>query len=334
MKLNCLLVLVFPALIFAQSIQLRGKVIDDGRKPVANVLIRFTSLGDALTTSSGEFIISIPENVKYVDITLKDDSLQLLYPVDSKIPVPSDPSFITTVLVSKNKNKEAEPDKSKRRSESIKRYAELERLLKENGSTNKEIQEFLKRYIEIESEKLELDKAKLEADLKKSGIRDELFENISPLLSEYLLRLKNLKTSFETYTEIAFVSNPGIENLNKAVRTYNPLFDTISNNYKSWKKEISSGWDQNLSEKFGLAVNYMIDEVHKPYVLQLNECIRMINEVKLKIGNEDEQQEKKEKIRQNLSFIMKNLELKIPILESRFNELLTAMELTGNGTLE
>jgi iron-sulfur cluster repair protein YtfE (RIC family) len=198
--------------------------------------------------------------------------------------------------------------------------------LKETGSTNKEIQEFLKRYIEIESEKLELDKAKLEADFKKSGIRDGVFQRISPLLSEYLLRLKNLKTSFETNTEIAFVSNPGIENLNKAVRAYNPLFDTISNNYKALQKEISSGWNENLSEKFGSAVNYMIDEVHKPYVLQLNECIRMINEVKLKIGEEDEQQVKKEKIRQNVSSLMKNLDLKIPILESRFNELLTALQ--------
>ncbi len=327
MKLKFILILFFPFLVSAQSVQFRGKVIDDGKKPVGNLLIRFTSLGDAVTTASGEFVISIPENIKYVDVALKDDSLQLLYPVDSKIPVPSDPNFITTILVSKIKKTELTSDESKRRNKSVKKYAELEKLLKETGSTNKELQEFLKRYIEIESEKLELDKAKLEADLKKSEKRDEVFERISPLLAEYLLQLKNLKTSFEVNFEIAFVSNPGIQNLKSAVRAYNPLFETINNNYKAWQKEISSGWNDNLSDKFGSAVNYMIDEIHKPYILQLNESIKMINEVKLKIGSEEEQEEKKKKVRENVSFIMKNLDLKIPILENRFNELLTAMQL-------
>jgi hypothetical protein len=150
-------------------------VIDDGKKPVGNLLIRFTSLGDALTTASGEFVISIPENMKYVDVALKDDSLQLLYPVDSKIPVPSDPNFITTILVSKIKKTEMTSDESKRRDESVKKYAELEKLLKETGSTNKELQEFLKRYIEIESRRLEIDKVKLEADLLKIRKRDDVF---------------------------------------------------------------------------------------------------------------------------------------------------------------
>jgi hypothetical protein len=69
--LRCILILFFPALISAQSIQLRGKVIDDSRKPVENLLLRFTSIGDALTTASGEFVISVPENIKYVDVVIR-----------------------------------------------------------------------------------------------------------------------------------------------------------------------------------------------------------------------------------------------------------------------
>jgi len=329
MKLISILILFLPVLCSAQSIQLRGKVLDDDRKPVADLLIRFTSLGDAVTTASGEFVISVPQNIKYLDVVLKDDSLQLLYPVDSKIPIPSDPNFITTILVSKIKKPATGLDELGRRDESIKKYAELEKLLKETGSTNKEIHEFLKRYIEIESERLKIDQAKLEADFKKTEKRDEVFGRISPLLSEYLLRLKNIKTTFEVNSEIAFVSNRGIENLNSAIRMYNPLFDTINNNYKAWQKEISSGWNDNLSEKFVSAVNYMIDEIHKPYIFQLNESIKMINEIKLRIGGEEEREEKKKKVRDSVSFIMKNLVLKIPILESRFNDLLTTMEVAG-----
>jgi hypothetical protein len=328
MKLICIFIFSLPVFISAQSVQLRGKVLDDSKKPVANLLIRFTSLGDAVTTSSGEFVISVPENIKYVDVVLKDDSLQLLYPVDSKIPVPSDQNFITTILATKIKKPDTGLDESRRRDESVKKYAELEKLLKEAGSTSKELQEFFKKYIEIESERLKIDKARLEADLKKSEKRDKIFSMISPVLSEYLLKLKNLKTSFEINYEIAFVSNAGIENLNRSIRSYNPLFDTINNNYKSWQKDIGSGWNDNLAEKFVASVNYMIDEIHKPYILQLNESIKLINEVKLGIGEEEEREEKKKDVEENVTFIMKNLELKIPILENRFNELMTAFQFT------
>ncbi len=54
------------------------------------------------------------------------------------------------------------------------------------------------------------------------------------------------------YYELAFVSNPSVEHLNSAIRLYNPVFDTIYNNYNKWQNEISSAWDANLSEKFAL----------------------------------------------------------------------------------
>ena len=86
------------------------------------------------------------------------------------------------------------------------------------------------------------------------------------------------------YYELAFVSNPSVEYLNNAIRLYNPSFDTIYNNYNKWQKEISIAWDEMLSEKFASSVNYMIDEIHKPYIFQLNEDIKLINNVRLKIG--------------------------------------------------
>jgi hypothetical protein len=316
------LILILPAIICGQTVQLRGKVIDINKQPVKNLSIRFTSFGDAITTGSGEFVITIPENVSSVDVAIMDNSIQILYPVDAKIPVPSDPNFVSTIIVSGNNTLAGTS-----MDESIVKYTQLESLLKDVGTTNNELKAFLEKFIELESKRLEISEAKLREEFERKDRRDAVFAEVSPALKEYILRVKNLKTNFEMYYELAFVSNPSVEHLNNAIRTYNPSFDTIYNNQNKWRNEINSAWNEVLSESFASSVIYMIDEVHTPYVLQLNECIKTINEIRLKIVSDEERsQELKKEVRIKISEIMKNLVIKIPILENRFNEVLTRLQ--------
>ena len=317
-----IITLIFAAVVFPQTIQLRGKVIDVDRKPVKNLSVRFTSFGDAITTSSGEFVITIPKDVQYVDVSLQEENIQILYPVDSKIPVPSDPNFITTLIVSDNKTSGV-----KNMEESAVKYNELENLLNDIGTTNTELKSILEKFIEIEAERLEISKSKLKEEFELKKKRDEAFSEISPFLDEYILRVKNLKTYFEMFYESAFVSNPSVEIINKSIREYNPVYDTIYYNRNKWQKEISSDWNEVLSANFISSINYMIDEIHTPYIFQLNECMKTINDVILKTINEDKSpEEMKNEVRSKVSPIMKNLEIKIPILEKRLNEILTRLQ--------
>jgi hypothetical protein len=320
-----LLIFLLPGIISAQSIQLRGKVIDINNQPVKNLSIRFTSFGDAVTTGSGEFVITIPQNVRTVDVVIKDEILQLLYPVDAKVPVPVDPNFVTTIIVSgKNTSMGRSVD------ESILKYNELESLLRNVGTTNTELKIFLEKFIQLEAKRLEISEAKLTEEFERKDRRDSIFSEISTVLKEYILRVNNLKTYFEMYYESAFVSNPSVEQLNSTIRTYNPSFDTIYNNQNKWQNEINSAWDAVISENFASAVNYMIDEIHTPYILQLNECVKSINDVRLKIENDGKSTaELKSDVRTKVTAIMKSLGLKIPILENRFNELITRMQHSG-----
>lgn len=317
-----ILILVLPAIISAQTIQLRGKVIDINRQPVKNLPIRFTTFGDAITTGSGEFVITIPQNVNSVDIVIANDTVQILYPVESKIPVPADANFVITIIISGSENLgEARVD------ESIVKFNELESLLKDVGTTNAELKSFLEKFIELESKRLEISETKLREEFERKDRRDAIFSEISPALKEYILRLKNLKTNFEISFESAFVSDPSVEHLNIAIRAYNPSFDMIYNNQNKWLNEIKSAWDEVLSENYSTQVNYMIDEVHTPYVLQLNECLKILNEIRLKIISEEERTEElKREVRIKVSEMMKNLVIKIPILEKRFNELVMRLQ--------
>lgn len=129
------------------------------------------------------------------------------------------------------------------------------------------------------------------------------------------------------YYEQAFVSTVSVEHLNYAIRAYNPVFDSIYNNQNEWQNDISSAWDAVLSDNYRSSVNYMIDEIHTPYVLQLNECTKLINDVRLNVENDGKSPEElKGEVRTKVSTIMNNLEIKIPILKNRFNELLIKLQ--------
>lgn len=326
MKLSyTFLLLAIPVLLSAQSIQLRGKVINVDQKPVSNLQIRFTSYGEAVTTGSGEFLITIPQNVNIVDVVIKDVSWQILYPVDAKIIVPADHNIPVTIIVSEVNNSGV-----KSMDESIIRYAELESLLKNVGATNTELKSFLEKFIELEAKKLEISETKLRQEFERKEKRDTIFTEISPILNEYILRINNLKTNFEMYYEQAFVSNQAVEHLNNTIRAYNPVFDTIYYNQNKWQNDINSAWDAVLSENFATSVNYMIDEIHTPYILKLNEYTKLINDVRLKVEKDGKSPEElKSEVRTKVSDIMNSLEIKIPILENRFNNLLTRLQHSG-----
>jgi hypothetical protein len=326
MKLSyTFLLLAIPVLLSAQSIQLRGKVINDDQKPVSNLQIRFTSYGEAVTTGSGEFLITIPQNVSIVDVVIKDVSWQILYPVDAKIIVPADHNIPVTIIVSEVNNSGV-----KSMDESIIRYAELESLLKNVGATNTELKSFLEKFIELEAKKLEISETKLRQEFERKEKRDTIFTEISPILNEYILRINNLKTNYEMYYEQAFVSNQAVEHLNYTIRAYNPVFDTIYYNQNKWQNDINSAWDAVLSENFATSVNYMIDEIHTPYILKLNEYTKSINDVRLKVEKDGKSPEElKSEVRTKVSDIMNSLEIKIPILENRFNNLLTRLQHSG-----
>ncbi len=317
-----LLILIIPAIISAQTIQLKGKIIDINKQPVKNLSIRFTSFGEAVTTSSGEFAITIPQDVQFIDVVIKDDNLQILYPVDAKIPVPVDPNFVTTIIVS-----EINTSTAGSMDESILKYNKLESLLKDVGTTNTDLKTFLEKFIELEAKRLEISETELRQKFERKEKRHALFTEISPVLNEYILRLNNLKTNFEMYYQQAFISTPAVEHLNQAIKFYNPVFESINNNKNDWQNDINSAWDAVLSESFASSINYMIDEIHTPYIFQLNEYIKTINEIRLKIVSDDEKSEElKKEVRIKISEIMKNLEIKIPILENRYNEIITRLQ--------
>jgi len=126
---------------------------------------------------------------------------------------------------------------------------------------------------------------------------------------------------------MTFIYNHSFKYYNNNIRAYNPVFGTIYNNNDNWKNEIATSWNSALAESFASSVRYMIDEVHTPYVLQLNESIKTINEIRLKIVSDEEKSEElKKEVRTKVSTIMKSLEIKIPILENRFSELLTRLQ--------
>jgi hypothetical protein len=105
------------------------------------------------------------------------------------------------------------------------------------------------------------------------------------------------------------------------------VFDSINNNHIVWEKNIASAWDRNLATDFASSISFMMDEIHITNIFQLNEYIKSINNIRINSErNEEEIESEKKRVKAEVSAIMKTLEIKIPILENRFNEILTRMQ--------
>ena len=121
-----------------------------------------------MTTGSGEFVITIPQSVQFIDIVIRDENWQILYPVDAKIPVPVDPNFVTTVIVSENNS-----SAGKSLDESMVKYNELESILKDVGTTNTELKSFFEKFIELEAKRLEISEIKAKDEFEKKEKRNK-----------------------------------------------------------------------------------------------------------------------------------------------------------------
>jgi|GEM_PF-3313641 len=312
------IIIFFPAFVLSQTIQLRGKVIDSYKQPVKNLTIRFTSFGEVVTTGSGEFIISVPKNVRSLDVTVNEENWHLLYPVDSKIPVPLDQTFIITLIVS-----ETGASSENNFDNAVIKYNDLKNLLEELGSTRIELEAFLERFIELESEKLEMSEDIFRKEFERKEKTETAYSSISHTLNEYILRANNLATTFDLYYELSFRSAPAVENLNKAIGLYNPVYDSINNNVNNWTAIINLAKDSFLADDFSSSINHLINEIHKPYILQLNNAIKLSNEIRLGIESDDISiEEKKRSGKNKVISIINSLKIKIPLLQKKFDEIL------------
>ncbi|MBL1215692.1 MAG: hypothetical protein HND52_20160 [Ignavibacteriae bacterium] len=302
---------------------LKGKVYDENKNPVSNLTIRFVSLGEITTTSSGEFEFEVPADISFTEIELKDKNWSIISPLDNRLPIPTDEKFTSKIFVVFSNNNEDEAANSL-----LVKIEAIEKLLKEIDSSDLKANQLLEKLTEKFSENYNFSKEDFLKAVASKQMREKLYSGISINLSGYILALKDVKSIFNDYQTLALEDEAALNELIKYVNKYNDLFVELNNKKFDNYNGIETHWNNPAyAEEYLQLVNYAIDEIHKPYILRLNETIVNMNKINRGIvSDEDEVEELKEQIKSELKSIIKDLEVRLPILDKRIEAILLKLK--------
>ena len=326
MKKDLLFVLLFITCLikinYSQTIELRGKVYDEKKNPVKNFTLRFSTIGSITTTNSGEFIIELPDNITSAEIETENNDWTILYPIDRKILIPNDRSSIIKIVVTS-----VEAQKAEKLEYAAKNYSRLETLLKDIGVAKDELKNLVENYIQKEAANYDVQKDSLRDAILNEKKREK-FDLISKTLLNYVGKLQNSKDDFKLITQLAFYDTAATNALKKSIIEYNGVFNETNNNKYSFQKDVNDYWgNDNLADDLSEIIDYAIDEIHKPYILRLNDYIQGINKIVLgQISDSDEKENLKKSITMGINSVVRELEVRIPILDKKVNNIIIKLK--------
>ena len=307
---------------YSQTIELRGKVYDEKKNPVKNFTLRFSTIGSITTTNSGEFIIELPDNITYTEIETIDKEWAVLYPIDKKILIPNNKNSIIKIVVTST-----EAQKAERLEYAAKNYSKLETLLKDIGVAKDDLKNLIENYIQKEAAKYDVQKDSLRDAILNEKKREK-FDLISRSILNYILKLQDVKDSFKLFTQIALYDSAVMKVITKSINDYNSAFNEINNNKYSFQKDVIDFWtDKYLSENLVTTVDYALDEIHKPYILKLNDYLVGVMKILTgQITDANEKEKLRKSIAEGIISVVHELEVRIPIIDRKANNLIISLK--------
>jgi tetratricopeptide (TPR) repeat protein len=313
----------FP--VFSQTVFIKGKVFDEKKNPVKNLNIRFTGVADIVTTGQGEFILELPSAVNQLNASVSNSEYKILYPVDGNVAVPGSADIVLNIVVSK----EASSNENSV-NDLVKKYNEMKTLLGDLGVTQNELVEYLKKFVEIESARIETDEKNLRDAIERSKRREEIYPVLSSAMLNYLLKAQNIKNYFKNTATMAFMDIAAHDQLAEALIAYNKAFNEINNNRLAYINDVTINWNKSIAEELNRVNEYALDEIHLPHVLRLNEAINSINKIlRGHIDSRSERDNLRASTIKLIDSVTTELDIRLQVLDRRINTLLNEMKETN-----
>jgi hypothetical protein len=274
----------------SQSVVYKFRIRFSDYSPLANAA--FIISGQNLNTDpQGIITITASNEISFVNIESANlKAYEIKYPAEGKAILPKDPSVIVDVYIAKPGPDALSAIASQvARSQSSFQSAVLKKLEEESRNGYNHIVEILNNK--------NLDDAVFEKG------RLEFFPLISGAMNNYLNESRNFNDAFLALSKN--LNNAGAyEQLNKAIYSYNEIFDLLNANKSAYEQAIATYWNsKELSLKFSNLLDFAIDDLHKPYILEIN--YNYID--RLYAVNKESNSRKKKELQQSLETDMQTL---------------------------
>jgi hypothetical protein len=216
--------------------------------------------GQQLSTDpQGIISLSIPNQITFANIGSVNPKLYVIdYPMEGRASLPKDNTVFVDIFVSK-----PGPDPVKLAVREIARMsassdARLIRKLQEESRRGYD------SIVQLLSSREKIDNKALAKG------RMEFLPLISSALNQYLNEAKDANDAFLALRNS--MDNAGaFKQFGDAILSYNEIFELLNGNKSTYEQAINTYWNsKELSLKFSNLVDFSIEEIHKPYLLEIN----------------------------------------------------------------
>lgn len=219
----------------------------------------FIISGQRLSTDpQGVISFKCSEELSYVNIESSDlKQYEIMYPLEGKAILPKDPGTFIDIYI---KKPAGDP---------------VKQIRAEIASTQASMQNKIIKKLEDESRKgydkiVELLNNK---DIDESALaegRMEFFPLISSALNNYVNESRNFNDAFLSLS--GSLTNKGAyEQLNGSIYAYNEIFNLLNANKDIYQQAIATYWNsKELSLKFSNLIDFAIEDLHRPFILEVN----------------------------------------------------------------
>ncbi len=216
--------------------------------------------GQQLTTDpQGIISLSIPNQITFANIgsaDLKQYTIQ--YPPEGRANLPKDNTVFVDIYVAK-----PEPDMLRRAVREITRANAgsdallLKKLQEESRRGYDSIVVLLSRRSQPDEEAL-------------AAGRMEFLPLVSSTLNQYLNEAKDANDAFLALRN-SLDNEAAFKQFADAIISYNAIFELLNGNKSTYEQAINTYWkSKELAIKFSNVVDFAIDEIHRPYLLEIN----------------------------------------------------------------
>lgn len=275
---------------------------------------RFIINGQQLATDpQGIIKTSLKSSAIIADVQSADPRVyQVKYPVDGHVILPKDAGTLVDIFIARPsadvaKTLSAQMDRSQAKMES----ALVKKIEDQSNKTYKDIIALLS-------------KTSVNKSVLMKG-RLEFLPLITQALNEYLNDARNFNDAF-----LAVGNSPDkdavVKQLEQSIYSYNKIYELINTNKSTYEQAIATYWNsRELSLKFSSLVDYTLDKIHKPYILEVNYTyINRINQY-LEIRNRKEKNAAKTALQTDIQTYNASLDRRLTALGERVSAFITLL---------
>jgi hypothetical protein len=309
----------------AQALKFRFQV-DHEKTGIARSTNLIANGEGIITDYSGNFQLTLNPSINNIRVQSPDERKYVIkYPKDGIILLPRNATDVIRIIIDEPGKEEISGQIKKQIAGSLaKLESRLKRIEGEDANMRRSILASMDSLLK-EAQKNNITETELRTAREIIAGKDKYFPEISFSLSTYVNEAKDLSDAFKQ-VQLAFKQRKAYEQLISSVNSYNKSYEKLNAEKDAYEKAILDYWQsRELSLNFLNIIDFALNEIHRPYVLPLNDVLERINNHHLEKKKRVREKMEKEIVEQ-LDQTTTALDRRLNILAEKANTLITILK--------